>query len=401
LLLRSDPLALLERHAESGEKIAPIPLPESSRVHLVNAPELVAQILNDQSGALRKYLPTGVGAVFANGILNSSGDLHRTTRDAAQPLFHRGQIMGWDAVIAQVLDAFVEQLHLSIGTERDMHRAFQELMLVLVGRIFFALDLGAVAAELTDCLDQMQRLFRQIDASPRAAERFQLHSDRFDTLLRDAVHNQPDARRKGPLFCAFDTTGRMTAHQVEDELRNFVMAGSLTTSVTLAAMCATLAADSTLQHAIRRDASGESVRHLLEETLRFYPPVWLMLREAITPFTLAGRIFPASTIFLICPWTLHRSRAHFSNPEQLRPDRWKTIGDLPRGLFIPFSLGTRNCAGERFGRHVAERTIRKIVQTFALAPPAVHGEAEWMPHFTLWPNRGVWVILREVPASHE
>jgi cytochrome P450 len=65
-------------------------------------------------------------------------------------------------------------------------------------------------------------------------------------------------------------------------------------------------------------------------------------------------------------------------------------------LFTPFSLGPRNCVGERFGRQVAERTLTQIVKSFALSPPAAHRAAEWLPRFTLWPDAGVWVILREV-----
>jgi len=400
-MLRSDPLALLSRHAESGERIARIALPEANSVHLVNEPELVAQILNDQSGALRKFLPPGVGAVFANGILNSSGNLHRTTREAAQPLFHRGQLAEWEETISCFITEFVGQFRGSVGGEIEIHRAFQEMMMRLVGRIFFALDLQEVAGELAECLDQMQRLFRQIDASPRAAERFQERSERFDSLLLAMLHQQPDAREKGPLFRAFDRAREISEHQLRDELRNFVMAGSLTTGVTLAAACALLADDEGLQRMTRHDASGLAIKHLLDETLRLVPPVWLMLRESITAFTLGDQTFPASTIFLVSPWTLHRSPRHFSEPLRFFPARWRTMGDLPRGLFIPFSLGTRNCVGERFGRQVAERTLSEILKRFALAPPAVHQPPEWLPRFTLWPNAGVWVILGEVFDSHE
>jgi cytochrome P450 len=396
-LLRSDPLALLSRHAHSGQKIAHIALPGGNGVHLVNEPELVTQILNDQSGAVRKFLPPGVGAVFANGILNSSGDLHRTIRDAAQPLFHRGQLAAWEATISRCVIEVVGDLRRSSNAEVELHRTFQEMMLLLVGRIFFALDLQMVTGELTDCLDEMQRLFRQIDASPRAAERFRESSDHFDALLLDQLRKQPAARASGALFRAFDQSPRgISDHQLRDELRNFMIAGSVTTGVTIAAACAFLAADCGLQHEIRSDASGRPIRDLLDETLRLVPPVWLMLRESIRPFMLGDQPFPASTIFLISPWTLHRSPRHFSAPERFQPTRWRTTGDLPRGLFTPFSLGPRNCVGERFGRQVAERTLTQIVKSFALSPPAAHRAAEWLPRFTLWPDAGVWVILREV-----
>ena len=194
LMLRADPQALLSRHAQSGQRIAHIALPRGDGVHLVNQPELVTQILNDQSGAVRKFLPPGVAAVFANGILNRSGELHRAVRDAAQPLFHRSQLPTWEETVSRWTTELIGHLrHWVDSREVEIHRTFQEMMLLLVGRIFFALDLQTVTAELTTCLDQMQRLFRQSQASVRAAERFQASSDRFDALLREQLQRQPGA----------------------------------------------------------------------------------------------------------------------------------------------------------------------------------------------------------------
>jgi cytochrome P450 len=399
LMLRSDPLTLLTRYAARGERIARIEVPDRTELHLVNEPELVAQLLNDQSRSLRKFLPPGVGAVFANGILNSAGEVHATTRDAAQPIFHRAQIEAWETEIADLIASSIEELNSSIDREVNTHAVFQRMMLLLVGKLFFALDLREVAAGLAGCLDTMQRLFRQIDASPRAAEDFRAGSERFDRLLQESVNAQSDARRNGILFRQFDACGRIPERQLRDELRNFIMAGSLTTSLALAAACALLADHSDAQKAIRAETDGAATRAVFDETLRLYPPVWLMLRETIAPFALDGTTFAPATVFLISPWTLHRSPRSFVDPLQFSPSRWDDLPELPRGAFIPFSLGPRNCIGERLGRQVAELTLPKLLQRFALEPAVNHPGPEWLPRFTLWPSAGVWVMLREVTSA--
>jgi len=96
---------------------------------------------------------------------------------------------------------------------------------------------------------------------------------------------------------------------------------------------------------------------VLTETLRMYPPAWLLTRVTTRATELAGHPLPAGAIVLYSPYALSRSPRHFDDPDRFDPDRWLPgrSADVPRGAMVPFSAGNRQCIGEAFGQ--AETTL--------------------------------------------
>ncbi len=88
------------------------------------------------------------------------------------------------------------------------------------------------------------------------------------------------------------------------------------------------------------------VQQVLEETLRMYPPVWLFTRRACRDDAIDGFEIPGGTDIYLSPFILHRSGAHWPEPETFDPQRFAhSIKDRP---YFPFSLGPRRCLGEYF-----------------------------------------------------
>jgi cytochrome P450 len=121
-------------------------------------------------------------------------------------------------------------------------------------------------------------------------------------------------------------------------------------------------------------------RAVVEETLRLYPPVPLLSREALGPDRIGERPVRKGTIILVSPWLLHRKPGLWDQPDAFIPDRFMPGAPKPpRHAYIPFSTGPRICTGMHLG--LAEATI-------CLAALAGHF------HLTLEPGTQVMPVAR-------
>ena len=104
-------------------------------------------------------------------------------------------------------------------------------------------------------------------------------------------------------------------------------------------------------------------RRAIDETLRLYPPGWLLTRRAIAADTVGGVSLPAKADVLISPYLVHRHPAHWPDPARFDPDRFLPEYNSGRNRFayLPFGLGPRACIGE----HLALVEMHTHVATLA------------------------------------
>lgn len=87
----------------------------------------------------------------------------------------------------------------------------------------------------------------------------------------------------------------------------------------------------------------------LKETMRLYPSVPVIMREAVNETKLAnGLVLPPKTFITIHIFDIQRNPKYFENPNTFDPERFtpeKSLGRHPYA-FSPFSAGQRNCIGK-------------------------------------------------------
>jgi len=136
-------------------------------------------------------------------------------------------------------------------------------------------------------------------------------------------------------------------------------------SVTAASYVTSSAAMSWVAHALLTepgawDLSRESVHDtgwryldgLIAESLRLHPPVALLPRVVVEPFTYQGLRVPAGNRVLISPYVTHRMAHIWPDPDRSDPHRWDP--DHPghrrpgRHEYLPFGGGPHRCLGANF-----------------------------------------------------
>ena len=133
---------------------------------------------------------------------------------------------------------------------------------------------------------------------------------------------------------------------------------------------------------------------ILNESLRLFPPAWIIGRRAIADDMIGGYRVPAGTVIAICIYTLHRHPAFWEDPERFDPERFtqERSANRPRYVYIPFSAGPRMCIGSNFALLEASLILACIAQQFELHLQA-GTEVQPQPLFVLRPNRDLMMSL--------
>jgi cytochrome P450 len=110
---------------------------------------------------------------------------------------------------------------------------------------------------------------------------------------------------------------------------------------------------------------------VVKETLRLYPPVYLMLpRRALHDLEIDGYLVAKGEIVLVSPYAMHHRADYFPEPDRFDPERFTPRAEdaLPPHAFMPFGAGPHSCLGEGFALMEAQFILATVVQrvTFAL-----------------------------------
>ncbi|MEM9010994.1 MAG: cytochrome P450 [Pseudomonadota bacterium] len=136
-------------------------------------------------------------------------------------------------------------------------------------------------------------------------------------------------------------------------------------------------------------------RAIVEETLRLYPPVPILGREAMQDDTIDGWPVPKGSLVLVVPWLMHRNPELWSQPDHFVPERFDPrVSPRPeKNLYIPFATGPRICPGMVFGLTEAVICLATLGQEFdpVLAPGH---EVEIECRLTLRPGATLPMLLR-------
>jgi enediyne biosynthesis protein E7 len=109
-------------------------------------------------------------------------------------------------------------------------------------------------------------------------------------------------------------------------------------------------------------------RGVVLESLRLFPPVWVLPRTALHADTVCGFAVPPGTEILISPYLIHRREDFWSDPESFSPERFLDgrLQQQSSYAYLPFGAGPRSCIGSHAATLGAMFAIASLAQRFRL-----------------------------------
>ncbi len=108
----------------------------------------------------------------------------------------------------------------------------------------------------------------------------------------------------------------------------------------------------------------ELCKAVISETLRLYPPVPLLPRQAREADRIGDYEVKKGGMVMIAPWLIHRARDLWEDPNHFKPERFMGGQRINPFAYIPFAVGPRVCAGLNFGQSEAILCLAILIQKF-------------------------------------
>jgi cytochrome P450 len=373
------------------------------RRFLLNTPDAIHHVLLDNAANYTRTPATIriLRPIVGEGLVLSEGEEWRHQRRTIAPALAPRIIPMLARHVARATAGAVARLAASDGQPVDLLAAMQILALEIAARSMFSLEMQQYGAALRAMiarfgtrlgrpyfLDMMlpigiptlhdfaRRKFRsewialmdEIIESRLRAPQSEGARDLFDVLL---------AARDPETGAAFSRA------QLRDQMATMIVAGHETTALTLFWSLYLLASAPVEQERLFQEVRAVELdtdkaadalaklsyaRAVVDETLRLYPPAFIIVRKAIGPDQIGDLTIPKGSMVSMAPWVLHRHIKLWKDPDAFNPSRF--LGDQPKArrfAYLPFGAGPRVCVGAQFALAEACIVLATLIQHFEVA----------------------------------
>lgn len=366
---------------------------------ILNTPDAIKHVLVDNyenyvrtPAAIRVLRP-----ILGEGLLIAEGRTWKHQRRTLAPAFTPRAVMPLIPHMLAATDQTIAKLKAASNAPVDLREAMQRMTLEIAGRTMFSFGMDRHGAALRDfVMEYGERLARPhvFDLilplswpSPQdfSRARFRKRWTQFVAMLM-AERRAAGKDEGAPPSDLFDLMGAardpetgeaFTDEQLGDQVATMILAGHETTATALFWSLYLLALDPGTQDQLAAEVKGATVngaldierlkftRAVVDETMRLYPPAFLIARAAGAADAIAGMPVKKNDIVLIAPWLLHRHEKLWRDPNAFIPTRFMAPAPPPdRFAYLPFGVGARVCIGAHFALVEATLALAKIVGAF-------------------------------------
>lgn len=366
--------------------------------------------------------------LLGQGLVTSSGEYWLRQRRIAQPAFRRKCLDSF----AEVMARYTTQTHTAWrelaaeGAEFDVNSALMAFALQVAGVTLFSSDMGELHRVLGPDMETFLHHFNRLISSPlpfpeywplpknvtfwRSTKRLHRFVDGLIAERRASGEDQADLLG---LFMATkdpETGEGMSDRQLRDEALTALLAGHETTANALTWTLYQLAQNPEVADRLAAELKAASegdaplsvqavmelpyLKQVINESLRLYPPVWILARMAVEDDDLVGFSVPKGAYLFVSPQAIHRHPKLWDAPETFDPDRFAPDGPQPgRYAFFPFSRGKRQCIGDRFAMMEMMVFLGHIARDFRFTVPE-DSTLEIEASVTLRPRHGLMLQIQ-------
>ncbi|WP_174800112.1 cytochrome P450 [Methylobacterium currus] len=377
-----------------------IPLP-GGRMVLLSTPAGARHVLLTATDDFVR-LPAGrrvIGPIAGRGLVLADGEAWRHQRKVLAPAFTPRTLPLMLRFVARSAEESCCRLEAGLGAPADLRGEMQRVALDIATTSMFSLETGALGAEIRALVSgYLDRLGKPTvtdfllppgwptPSSPRRAL-FRRRWLRLVGAVLEARRGQ-GAQGQGAwgaprdLFdLLIEAHGDAPGGLLADEVGTLIVAGHETTASTLFWACTLLAREPGMQDALAAEATGLDLseagaaaalpslrlaKAVAQETLRLYPPVYVIARRAARASVVEGTTIPAGSIVMIPTWVLHRNPRWWDRPEVFDPGRFLDRPEPDRFVYLPFGAGPRICIGAQLALAEATLVLARLARAFHL-----------------------------------
>jgi cytochrome P450 len=366
---------------------------------ILNSPDAIRHVLVEN---YENYTRTPAGIrvlrpMLGEGLLLAEGRAWKHQRRTLAPAFTPRAVTTLIPHMVSATDEMIERLRQAADGPVDLREAMQHMALEIAGRTMFSFEMGDLGAQLRGFVIEyggrlanpsfFDLLLPMGWPSPRdfSRARFRKRWTRFMASLIAARRAAGKAEGAPPrdlfdlMVAARDPeTGEVFSDdQLGDQVATMILAGHETTATALFWSLYLLALDPATQEELAAEVKVPNgngafdierlkfTRAVVDETMRLYPPAFLIARAAAGPDTIAGMAVKPGDVILIAPWLLHRHEKLWDEPNAFKPSRFMPGAAPPdRFAYLPFGAGPRVCIGAHFALIEATLALARIIGAF-------------------------------------
>jgi len=375
---------------------------------ILNTPDAIRHVLVDNYENYTRT-PPGIRVLrpmLGEGLLLAEGRAWKHQRRTLAPAFTPRAVTTLVPHMLAATDETIAKLRAASNAPVDLRQAMQRMTLEIAGRTMFSFGMDRHGAALRDfVMEYGERL-----ASPHFLDmllppgwlspkdflraRFRKRWTAFVGMLM-AERRAAGKNDGAPPRDLFDLMGAardpesgaaFTDEQLGDEVATMILAGHETTATALFWSLYLLALDPVTQEEVAAEVQAATVngalatvngaldierlkftRAVIDETMRLYPPAFLIIRAAAGPDTIAEMPVKKNDVVLVAPWLLHRHEKLWRDPNAFVPSRFMTGTPPDRFAYLPFGVGARVCIGAHFALVESVLALAKIIGAFRVS----------------------------------
>ena len=401
------------------------------RSYMCNDPALIKTVLRERPDDFPKSnrVTEGLRPLLGRSVFLTNGDEWKRQRRIIDPAFEGGRLRDTFPAMWDAGRAAIERLSAQGDDLIEIEEIASHVAADVIFRTLFSIPIeNEIATQVfaefkahqrtqpilnlaafVPIPRWMPRLFKRETKQTAATIRTLIKKLVQDRQILIDAGTAPDDLATKIMTTADPVTGEtFSPDEMVDQVAIFFLAGHETSASALAWALYLVATHPDWQDAIASEAAThlspdfasvsklKTSRDVFRETLRLYPPVPMMVREASCPVTFRDRPVPAKSQIVLSPWHLHRHNRMWHQPDEFDPTRWQTENGkaCQKDAYIPFSAGPRVCTGAGFAMVEGVLLLSMLVETFeftadsALIPVPV-------AHLTVRSKDGIYLKLRK------
>jgi len=368
------------------------------RIVLLNHPDFIKEVLSTQHDNFIKGRPLEMAKeLLGEGLLTSEGEFHKRHSRIIQPAFHQKMMNTYAPSMTEYATRLMSGWQ--DGMKVDMMEEMVKMSTGIAAKTMFNVDIEKEAPEINEALKTVMSLFGRITLPfseillklplPGSIRFFRAKARLDDTINRIIEERKRSKLNNGDLLSLLLQTqddtegGGMSDQEIRDEALTLFLTAFDTTSLALTWTWFLLSqnpkAEAELHEELDKVLKGriptvedylqlKFTRMVFEESMRIYPPIYIITRQALEDFTIGNYIVPGGTIVLMSPYLIHHDPRFHREPEKFNPysSSEGTGRQNARYEYFPFSIGPRSCIGQHYAWLEGVLVLATIAQFWRL-----------------------------------